>query len=44
MAMDLSPRNNDAMYPIICYAKDAKAVASMGGKNASKVAEYYDIQ
>jgi len=32
------------MYPIICYAKDSKAVAVMGGKKASKVAEYYDIQ
>jgi len=43
-AIDLSPRQHNNMNPSICYAKDAKAIVVIGGSQASKKVEFYDLQ
>ena len=48
-AIVLSPRQNDHKLPCLCYARDLKKVAVIGGhdkayKKASKTVEVYDLQ
>jgi len=42
-AIALSPRQNGHQLPCICYVKDAKAIAVIGGEPAKKTVELYDL-